>query len=377
MLYHERAELPASSEGLVCSSYSVTPGALGARMTSYLPETHPEKLRQFQFAISQEASSGLIGAQVIPVNTFHPGAGLGDSAKAIASWVHLSNLENTVEAGTLYVYNQDGKLLMEHELEFEPREVKSFGMHELGVQWYGMARWIPKSAASRFTLHSFRYYFDNPWGLLGFDGALPLEGSAPNGREQYVVADTIGRSAVLELINGSSSAVTADVRVDGIELAIPLLPFGSYHLLLDPYIGVSKFSSVSVRSDVAESLTAVAVHYARDGQGELRYAYAMRASEPLAQELSGTYNTHLGQSPWLLLHTTKPQDVRLVIKRTDGYGIADVRFPVTGVHAIDLSQYEVAGQTGVMVLIPDRARTLTAWALRVKPWEYVIPTELR
>jgi len=66
----------------------------------------------------------------------------------------------------------------------------------------------------------------------------------------------------------------------------------------------------------------------------------------------------------------------VVMRRTNGTKVVELRLPISDLLSIDLSSYESADRTGTVFVIPDEPGTISAWVLRVRPWEYVIPTEM-
>jgi len=376
ILAHERAVTANSAEGNFCSSAVGALEAFESRMVYYLPETKPEKLRQFQFALSERSTNGQKGPQIVPINMFHPGLGVSDASKVTANWLHLGNESGRREAGTLYIHDSSGALLRSEYLQLNGYEIQSFPLHDFGTSWYGSARWVPERAVTRFSLNVSRYFYDNPWAYPTFDAALQIEGKTATGRTQYVPVDTIGRSVVLEVLNALDRDVVAEVYVGTTATTLNLPPFGSVHLPLDSFVGPAQSARVAIRSDARESIYASAIHYARATDGTLRYAYSMRAIEPLKPRLRGTYNTHLAQSSWLTMTSDVSQFVTVVMRRTNGTKVVELRLPISDLLSIDLSSYEFADRTGTVFVIPDEPGTISAWVLRVRPWEYVIPTEM-
>lgn len=376
VLAHEYVAASSSVEGNFCARAFGETGNFLGRMLYYLPEGNPHKHRQFQFALTQKFSAGRTGPQIVPVNMFHPGLGLGDVGKVTANWLHLANANGSTESGLLYIHNSSGQVLHVEELILAPYEVRSIALHGLGAQWYGSARWSPSRAVTRFQLSVARYFYDNAYAFPSFDTALQVEGKTATGQAQYLAVDTFGRSVVLEISNALGTDVAAYVYIDGVRETLVLPPYGSVHLPLDGHVAPSSLTRVVLRSDEPESLSATAVHYARTSDGGLRYAYALRATEPLAPSLEGAYNTNLSQSPWISMVTSRSQNVRVIARRSNGDTVADLSVPIQGTASLDLSQYESPGQTGTVTLIPEEPGTLAAWMLRVRPWEYVIPAEL-
>ncbi|MCB0321925.1 MAG: fibronectin type III domain-containing protein [Bdellovibrionales bacterium] len=379
-LVHEWNAPGTYGQGQVCSAHDGAPGTLAGRIIHYLPEINPLKPRLFQFAYASSMSSGRYGAQSVPYNTFNPSLLPWEAGNIAANWLHLSNAETRAQVGTLRFFDEHGGLLVEHPIELPAMGQLHLPLHGLGAGRLGTAQWIPANGLLRSSLHLSRYLHDNPTGFPSFDAATQFQGAHGSGEELYVPVDTIGRNAVIEVMNTGDRPINVSMQiVGGSEESrdVALNPHSVSHVLIDPVIGVNSAGFVVLRSDTPGSLAAYAVHYGRRPDGGMQYLYSIPAKETTGKTLRGSYNTFLGQSSWLVAMSPVRQQVLMHIRRPDGTILAKEHFDIDGLQLIDLGRYTGPDQNGIVELFPRDSNSVVAWINRVKPFEYVVPTEMR
>src|SRR5690606_17927553 len=115
--------------------------------------------------------------------------------------------------------------------------------------------------------------------IESFDTAFQIEGMQGSGERLIVPVDTVGRSAVLELLNTTSDPITVNVDLvwgsGSTRLGVALAPHGTHHLVLDQILGPTQVGYAVVQGDKAQSTMAVGMHYGRRPDLGVDYMYGV------------------------------------------------------------------------------------------------------
>jgi hypothetical protein len=248
-------------------------------------------------------------------------------------------------------------------------------------------------------LRNVRYVYDNSNGQDSFTTAFQLPGMVGSGELLSVPLTTVGESAIIEVTNTHHKKVTATVRIYDIngqeikKLEIKIPARGTRHLIVDDILGPNTYGTATIRSCTCSSLVAVAMHYGRKIDGGIEYMYGIEAREALGTVLRGTYNTFLSQQSELMVvnPTSEAQEVDIAIVRSDGTELLGVNrpavsgqlrgtgfvVPANGIVVLDLGEFEIPNNYGVVTVQPAKSNSITSWIVRRKGDEYVMPTPVR
>jgi hypothetical protein len=381
-LIHDLSGRQLLSYGLVCSTHSGQPGDLDGRMVYYKQnDRQGRKQGDFEFAFAMALSAGKTASQFVPFNTYQPSRFLGDSLNLVANWIQLTNLSNSAGSGTMIFYDQGGAILAERQVTLAAGARQDFSAHQFGRNLVGVVEWRPSDNTHSFLLRNVRYLYDNAGSADSFDTAFQLEGMYGSGEELLAPLDTIGRTAVVELMNTLDESITVDVTVvggSGAAFTLTLPPHGSYHYIADTVLGKSAQGYVALRGSKRNSLAAVAMEYSYRSDGGIDNMYGLPAEPAMSmQALRSSYNTYLSQDSWLVLVSPVAQTAR--VSTVSGAGVAGLSeaIPVSGVRVVHLNDFAPANEYGVVTVQPQSGGGLIGWVLRAKGSEYVIPTPLR
>jgi len=378
-LIHDLSGRAANSYGRACSRHFGNPGDLDGRMVYYRPETDPSR-GMFQFAIAMQMTRGKIGPQFVTLNTMHPSLAAGEELLLVTNWLQLTNLENTVEHGSLVYYAQDGSIIRSERVTLSAGQRNDLAGHAVGSSQIGVVEWRPDRRSSTFLFRNVRYLFDNNGTVESFDTAFQLEGMVGSGEPLYVPVDTVVRSSVLEIVNTTSQTTSVNVQVFGeqrSERQLVLAPHASEHIILDQMLGPMQVGYARIQGGSLGSVAAVAMHYGRRSDLGISYMFGIQAKPTLGTSLKGSYNTYLAQDTWLLSVSPEAQSVDVKMTRPDGSTRHQAAYEMSGVHTLHLNQFEESDNYGVIELVPSQRNSLASWALRVRGNDYIIPTPLR
>jgi len=387
---HSMAGFTHDSYGRVCSTHSGSPGDIDGRMVHYLLEP---LTGHYQFAFAMPHANGKSGPQFLPFNTFQPSLDPSDAKNLVANWIQITNLNSGAASGALYFYDMAGNILGSQggeRITLRSGQRVDRAAHQFGPNIVGMVEWRPEQSSSNFLLRNVRYLYDNAEGRASFDTAFQIEGLRGSGRQLSVPIDTRGSSSILEILNTSALASRAMVKVfdsAGSQVAEfqlnegNLPPHASLHLILDPILGAGKTGIATIEANAHNSVAAIAMQYARDSRLGVKYMYGLSAREPLGSVLRGSYNTFLSQQSSLLLvnPTKSAQTVSLTLVGSSGeVRVAGVQesIPANGFTEVNLNDFDSANRYGVVTL-QSGPRSVSAWILRQKGEDYVIPTPVR
>lgn len=380
-LVHDSPGRTADSYGLVCSVHNGASGDLDGRMVYYKQNAAgTKKTGQFQFAFAMALSGGKRGSQFVPFNTFQPSLAPADASHPVANWIQLTNLGGATGTGQLIYYDQQGNQIGTDDISLAPGARGDFAAHRFGSSLVGTVEWRPASAANPYLMRNVRYLYDNSSGVSSFDSAFQLEGMQGSGQELIVPIDTIGRTAVLELVNMLNQSVQVDVTIAGgagAGFTLDLPAHGSYHYIADSTLGPNGLGYASIKSRTASSIGVVAMEYGRRSDLGIAYLFGVPGKEASGTVLRGSYNTYLGQTSWLTLISPQAQNVNVLAVRSNGQVAGQRTVAISGVGAVNLNEFDSADSYGVVTVQPENPNSIVAWVLRVKPGEYVIPTPLR
>ena len=122
--------------------------------------------------------------------------------------------------------------------------------------------------------------------------------------------------------------------------------------------------------------------------------HGLAAKQALGSVLTGSYNTSLGQHSMLLLINpgSPSQAVSLSMTRSDGNAVtndgrtgiqstvqlgSDIIIPGHGMRVIDLNDFDLPNNYGVVSVLPSNTNKIVAWVVRVRGEDYAIPTPVR
>ncbi len=390
LLVHDMKGWELNSYGKVCSRITKgEAGDLDGRMVYYkeAPGSRAPAF-QFEFAFAMPLLNGVTGSQFVPFNTFQPSLDPVDAFDAVANWIQLTNLENTVQTGTLYYYAQDGTVLAKEKVQLERGARRDFSGHQFGPNLVGIVEWRPGSPSAAFQLRNVRYLYDNPSGLDNFAAAFQLEGVKGTGELISVPLNTQIGSAILEVANTLSQPVTVAVKIYdslGAEKSsqnYELPAYGSVHIITDSILG-GKLGLATIRGSRPSSIIATAMQYARTRSLGISYLYGTYAKQALGAVLRGSFNTFLSQG--CTLYLTNPTDVAasatVSMERFDGTMVlagAEVPIAAHGLSAYNLCVVERANNYGMVTVQPRTTNSITATVVRNgMNASYAFPTPVR
>jgi len=264
----------------------------------------------------------------VTFNNYHPGQSslaaenTVSSDSVVTNWISVLNMESSEQSGTLLFFAQSGSELAREEFTLAANSVRDVSAHRFGQDTVGSVIWQPEKTGSHFAVYAYRYYYSGP-GFFSDEiaSAVVLEGAPASGQEQFGNYDTIEKLSVLEMVN----ALTQDVIVVltlrntmGEEIfneSFNLADHETRHVILNAYIE-GDIGSISLTSGVNGSLYASLMSYGHDINDEFSNVTAWRTDSPAGSELSGSYNTYLGQSCEMFLQNTKAETVDVTISMT-------------------------------------------------------------
>lgn len=389
VLVHDIPGWHKDSYGKVCLSHDGNAGDLDGRMV-YYKTGQGERAAGYDFAFAMPFLEGVSGAQYVSFNTYQPSLNPADALNPVANWIQITNLEGSAQAGVLKFYAIDGKFLSSKSLSLAPGARGDFSAHFMGASQVGLVEWVPGSSRSRFQIRNVRYLYDNPAMQDSFTTAFQLAAAVGSGENLIVPLDTTKGSAILELANTISQAVSVAVsiyRKDGTLLnkySIPLGAHASFHLITDDLLRGAEGMAI-VKASKAESVIATAMHYRRNALLGIDSMYGLEARQAIGSYLQGSYNTFLAQVSQLRIVNTSAssQTVEVRMRRSDGVkpfgasGTLTVKLAAHQSQVVTINDYEVADVYGVIEVTPQSANSVIAWVLRQRADDYVMPVPMR
>lgn len=380
LLVHDMGE-PDDSYGQICSKGSV-PGALDGTMVYYRAEPD-DPGREFELAFGMQVGSDRTGTQVIPFNTYDP----ENQGKLVANWITIVNGGSSTQSGKLTLRRRDGSAFAEQQVTLAAGERRDFNGHLAGLSEVGTGFWEPVDKTVPFRVRNTRYLFDNFIGLNSFRGAVALSGYVPTGEPVVVPADTRGKWAIVEVSNALPTPTNVSVRIYDAggtlkrELTLLLDAFATEHVIANEALN-EELGSVTVQSNVPDSVVAFGMHYRWSGSGTLSYLYGMPARQAIGSSLHGSFNTYLNQQMSAVLMNPTGSTQTAFVSLVSGSGtvlLDNERFdiPARGSIEVDISARVPQNIYGVVTIRPQTANTIVAHALRHKPSEFVVTTEIR
>lgn len=373
----------ANTFGLVCSTHNGQAGEMDGRMVFY----KPGDAGSFQFAFASPMSNGLKGSQYVGFNTFQPSFVPSDQGNLVANWLQVTNLEDTEQEADLIFYDFSGAVIGENSLVLAPGARVDTSGHQFGASLVGLVELRPTSENARMIFRNIRYLYDNAGGSNSFDAAFQLEGAKGGTGQQVIPVDTRGASSIVELMNTSSTEVVTTVTlreangelVQSYEMVIGAK--GSFHLITDLDLGLGKRGVVTVNSDTDGALLAVVMNYSRDASNGIDFMYGLRADSGSFESQSGSYNTFIGQESELLVINHGLSSEAVSVEMVDFTGRVDM--PVTDFSVSSLGSTGIVANDSVpvntygVVTTDSDAEKTSAWILRKRGNEYLIPTPVR
>lgn len=384
LLVHGMFGWTTNSYGKVCTT--ITNGSAGdidGRMVYYKPSGS-----SFQFAFALPFQNGVMGSQFVSFNTFQPSLDSSDSDNLVTNWIQLTNLGSSQRSGRLYYYGQDGIKLGEEAVTLSGGARRDFSGHQFGPSLVGMIEWRPTSATAEFSMRNVRYYYDNVGSTDSFDSAFQLEGLKGTGEKIAVPLDTNGQTAVLEVLNTTTSTVSVDVIIydaDGTAVdteSFDLPKHGSRHIIADSFLN-GGLGVATINGSTTGSIVAVGMHYGRNASLGINFVYGILAKQARGSVLRGSYNTFLSQGCSLVLvnPTGSSTEATVSMTRYDGTSVLSgeaLSLPAHGAVSYDLCANELADNYGVVTVQPTTADTVVAHVIRLGSGDvYRFPTPVR
>ena len=332
-LVHDMLGFTADTYGQVCVSHGAASGDLDGRIVYY--KLNPGEAfsgSAIQYAFALPFNPGEFGSQYVPFNTFQPSLNPADSANLVANWIQISNVENSPQTGTLFIYNQVGQEICRRQLGLAPASRQDTPAHaalpgescgDLGPSQYGLVEWRPSDASARFLVRNVRYLYDNPGTANNFVTAFQLEAKPGNGELTSASVDMTVGTTILEVVNTTDvqNNITSTVY-DSAGNAVQTFgkafaPRESVHYILNGVLTDSR-GSVEVDGSVVSGTQAVAMHYGRAPANPtgLSYMYGVGTNEAIGTVQRGTYNTFLDQGCGLFINNPSGAAVTAMINLT-------------------------------------------------------------
>lgn len=392
ILIHDMEGYAYQQLGQVCVSHNGGSGDLDGRMVLYQPSPEADAAADdYQFAYAMPFSGGLSGRQYVSFNTYQPSANPAEQDWFVANWIQVTNKTAAQQNGTLKFYDMAGALLGSEAVNLAPSARGDYSGHQFGQRRLGLVEWDPSDPDAAFAVRNARYFYKNANGAVDdFASAFQLDAAKGTGQEVTAPLDTSDGSAIIELMNVSSSATTVSIRLyrsDGTAVYAEnrvLHAKESYHLITDSFLGGGK-GMVELDSSTANSLLAVVMQYGRNAALSLKYLYGVRADEPLGSSLYSSYNTYIGQgcSLQLVNKNTTAQSATVQMTRSDGTPVVTgsslrTSVPAHGMVELNICGYEVPNNYGSVTVIPDNPNAVFGTVVRLgKNDNYRFPTPLR
>ncbi len=366
--------------GTSCSTFVGPPGSLRAGMLQYRPSSIQG--RDFQFALAFEASPGYFGPQVLPFNTFSPSLGAAANRQLVVNWVTIINREQdrtSVGSGTLRFYDYFGQFVAEFRVTLNGGARRDFpGGHQFGPNRIGMAEFIPDNPRQRFQLSIARYVFrDIYYAATDVIAAVQVPGIIGTGETILLPLDTEAKTAVVEILNTSSSAVTLLLKIvdsGGItrlneQYLIP--PKSTRHVIADQILGGGRGFAI-LKSDQKESVAAIAMHYNRDPDLSIRKMWGVVAKQALGSFHVMSFNSFLGQKNilWGINPGSSDENVTVEFRKLDGE--TESQSAVVGANKLSITELlPPKDQYGPVIVAARRGKTI--WWLFREHNDFVIP----
>ena len=379
LLVHEMPGFEPDSYGKICSIViGGNAGEIDGRMVLYRLDQrkNPRNWDQrFDFAFGVPFANGIKGIQAITYNTYQPSLDPRDKNNLVANWIQISNLEETVQEGTLVFYRDNGQIVSQNTILLPPGGRRDFAAHQIGPNLVGYAEWQPSNPDAKFRIHNSRYFYDNPYGVNTFATALQFDGVVGNGQHLVAPLDAVGRTAVVEISNTLASSVIVDVYIynaNGVLRLAAAPTVGAHstlHVIADPYLNGEK-GSVLLVPTVPNSIVATAIQYTRTASGGVDSMYAVQAREVLGSVLESNYNTWLGQTCRLILvnPNSSTEGTTISLTRDDGTVVMSgysISVPPFGTIDYDLCGNEEDNNIGIVRVFPDHTNKILATQLRI------------
>jgi hypothetical protein len=388
VLIHDMNGRVANSFGKACSTHDGAAGDIDGRMVYYKQSTGiSAQANSFEFAFAMPVTNGKIGDQFLPFNTYQPSAVAADSANPVANWIQITNISNTSASGKLIFYGQGGQVLGSQNVALAGGQRADFSGHQFGPSLVGVVAWIPNNETIPFSVRNVRYLYDNPYMQNSFATAFQLEGLYGSKDLLGAPLDTRGSSAIVEILNTSSVSTGTTIKIytesGELKRAISLnLPAnGSYHLITDDLLGLNKRGIVTAKSTGSGNIAVVAMQYKRNQYGAIDYMYGIAARPPVGIVLSGSYNTFLNQNSELVLVNSSSETEQVsVTVHSPSLGTQagiPVSVPANGSAVLNINDFSSANEYGILEVQPEHNNAISAWVLRKKDSDYVMPTPVR
>jgi hypothetical protein len=377
LLVHGMDSWMLDAYGRICSSVTGgSPGDIDGRMVYYkeaagsLPPDY-----SFQFAFAMPFLSGIKGRQVVSFNTYQPSQDPADAGNLVVNWIQISNLENSVQSGTLNFFAQNGSLLGAIAVNLPVGARHDYAGHQFGVNLVGAVEWVPHDSDARFHLRNVRYLYDNPGWTNSFTSAFQLAGRVGSGELLAVPLDVTNGSAILEVVNSLpvDTWVTVSIYDDTGTLVVTqnyfLTAYESVHIITDTYLA-GKQGIATLDGSQFSSIVATAMHYGRTTSGGVGFLYGIPVRQALGTTLRSSYNTYLAQGCRLFLVNTSNSSVTVGVSmvRYDGTNVLlgkDLEVPSHGLYDFDLCANDEADNYGVVTLQPSVENAIIGNVLRL------------
>lgn len=379
---HELSGFSRDRFGRVCFVHSEVAGSVDGGVTYYLPK---EGSSEFQFAYSSSFTNGQKGEVFLPINTYNPNLSHNKQNNMVANWVQITSQSSKSESGTLYFYDQVGGLLSSKSVRLNAGERKDVSGHDYG-KMIGMARWVPADSTSVFLVRVVRYVFDNKYGHNNFDTAFQINGLYGSGSSQVAPLDLTQGSSILEVLNTSNAATTAQIEIrneagelkSSLNLTEAQLPaYGSFHIIVDGILGQGERGVAIVQGARANSVAVVSMVYARNEWGDVNYMYGINGVPNVKASSKGTFNSYLNQVSNLIIPNSSETDIEVeVILNGQSGEIARLVQVVPTLGVVNLNLRDLVPSDTYGTVTVNSPVKLAAWVVRDKGLEFGIPTQL-
>ncbi len=321
--------LVTDTYGTVCVMADTTlSGAWSGGLTLYKPR-FPDGIRppggfgeEFDFALYYPFENPQRGTAALTLNTNSIGT---DGRGLVANWVRLTDgvAGNGVGlSGHVRYYDSAGKLAADDAISLPDGGRFDFPAHErIGVNQIGLAEFVPDNSQSEFYFEASRYFYEGVGATSrNFYTAYtiprrPLTGAAVTARTPLRQNEI----SIIELINGSSNAASATVRlfgaggVDAGNESEFIASKGSYHRILLDISGSSTVETAEV-SGPPEAIGATTLSYVFDKNGGLLYGYAQPFAESAGVIQFTEFNSFIKHRNTLELSNSLDKQLQLDVK---------------------------------------------------------------
>jgi len=354
---HDMEGFSIDSTGTVCAEIldsDAEPGDIDGRILQY----RPDGAGNFDFVIAMPFSNPLDGSQFVQFNTFHPSLDANEIGFFAANWLTVASTESTAQTGTVFVYGQDGSILLDEDVRLGANGRVDIPVHQFGANLIGLLEWRPDNGSAGFRVTLNRYIYDGPNPVFPVKEAVSLAGFRGTMQRVITPMDTRGLTAILEISNTDSVPATINVKANAktgqsvLDQNITLPGFATQHFILDGALA-SDLGLARVEGAAGARILVNGMQYGRTPTAGVSNIYPLPARQAIGTVMQGSYNTFLGQECSLLLGNLAPaaEVVSYDVTRFDGTVLArgtTGSIPGEGVLEVDLCNQDTDNVYGVV-----------------------------